>query len=216
MQRLAHIIREHGLSSRVVSSHQLARLLGGTAQRRYGLVNRALRSGDLIRLQRGKYLLEPRLQPCPPHPFALAQAIAPGSFVSFESALSFHGWIPEAVPVTMSVLPGRRKKEVDHPILGLYRFYPLAMRDGSFLESVNRQTLNEQTALVAEPLRALLDIVCLRKLEPGEMRYLTESMRIDNEEFSSIDPAMWQSAKTAYRHKRMAACIALLQKEHGR
>jgi len=105
----------------------------------------------------------------------------------------------------MSVLPGRRKKEVDHPILGLYRFYPLAMRDGSFLESVNRQTLNEQTALVAEPLRALLDIVCLRKLEPGEMRYLTESMRIDNEEFSSIDPAMWQSAKTAYRHKRMAA-----------
>jgi hypothetical protein len=30
------------------------------------------------------------------HPFAVAQALLPGSYVSFETALAFHGWIPHS------------------------------------------------------------------------------------------------------------------------
>lgn len=213
MQTLTEKLIRTGWAERVLSQAQLARLLDGTPQRRYNLVNRALRHGELLQLRRGRYLLAPQLQTRMPHPFVLAQALHAGSYISFETALSFHGWIPESVPVTLSVLPGRRRLEVDHPVLGLFRFYPLALRKGYFLEAVDRRTFAGQTALVAQPLRALLDIVCLRKLEGGSVRKLVQSMRIDAELLMQTQPAVWQALQRVYAHRRMAAAILALQQE---
>lgn len=197
----------------MLSLAQLARLLDGTPQRRYNLVNRALQHGELLQLRRGLYLLAPQLQNKLPHPFVLAQALQTGSYVSFETALGFHGWIPESVPVTLSVLPGRRRLEVDHAVLGLFRFYPLALRQGCFLEAVDRHTFAGQSALVAQPLRALLDIVCLRKLEIGSIRALTQSMRIDAELLMQTQAPAWQALQRVYAHKRMATAIQALQQD---
>ena len=213
MQTLTEKLIQTGWAERVLSQAQLARLLDGTPQRRYNLVNRALRHGELLQLRRGRYLLAPQPQNKPPHPFVLAQALQTGSYISFETALNFHGWIPEAVPVTLSVLPGRRRMEVDHPTLGLFRFYPLALRQGYFLEAIDRHTFAGQTALVAQPLRALLDIVCLRKLEIGSIRTLTQSMRIDVERLMQTQPATWQALQRVYAHKRMTAGIQALQQD---
>lgn len=216
MQTLTEKLIEAGWAGRVVTQAQLARLLDGTAQRRHNLVNRALRHGELLQLRRGLCLLAPRLQNKPPHPFVLAQALQPGSYISFETALSFHGWIPESVPVTMSVPPGRRRLEVNHAMLGLFRFYPLALRQGHLLEAVDRHTFAGQTALVAQPLRALLDTACLRKLEVAEMKTLAESMRIDAEMLAHVEPATWQTLQRVYSHKRMRAGIQSLQQEMAR
>jgi len=57
MQTLIEHITNAGLGERVVTEAQLSRLLDGTPQRRYNLVNRALHRGDLLRLRRGRYLL---------------------------------------------------------------------------------------------------------------------------------------------------------------
>jgi len=213
MQTLTDKLIQTGWAGRVLSHAQLARLLDGTPQRRYNLVNRALRHGELLQLRRGRYLLAPQPQNKPPHPFVLAQALQTGSYISLETALSFHGWIPEAVPVTLSVLPGRRRLEVDHALLGLFRFYPLALRPGYFLEAVDRHTFAGQTALVAQPLRALLDIVCRRKLEVGGIRALTRSMRIDDELLMQTQLATWKALQRVYAHKRMATGIQALQQE---
>jgi len=213
MQTLTEKLIEAGWAGRVLSSGQLARLLGGTPQRRYNLVNRSLQHGELLQLRRGLYLLAPYLQNKLPHPFVLAQALQTGSYISFETALSFHGWIPESVPVTLSVLPGRRRLEVDHATLGLFRFYPLALRQGYFLEAVARHSFGDQTALVAQPLRALLDIVCLRKLEVGSITTLMQSMRIDAAFLTQIEPATWQAVQAVYAHKRMPTAIQALQPE---
>ena len=213
MQTLTEELIQAGRAGRALSLAQVARQLHGTPQRRYNLVNRALQHGELLQLRRGLYLLAPQLQSQTPHPFVLAQALQSGSYVSFESALSFHGWIPEAVPVTLSVLPGRRRLEVDHAVLGLFRFYPLALRPGYFLEAVDRHTFNGQTALVAQPLRALLDIVCLRKLEGASVRELAHSMRIDDELLMQTNAASWQSLQLVYAHKRMTTAIEALQSE---
>ena len=110
----------------MLSLAQLARLLDGTPQRRYNLVNRALKHGELLQLRRGLYLLAPQSANKLPHPFVLAQALQTGSYISFETALSFHGWIPESVPVTLSVVPGllaMTGKQLDE-----------AMNDGSLTE----------------------------------------------------------------------------------
>ncbi len=211
MQTLTEKLIQAGWAGRVLSLAQVARLLDGTPQRRYNLVNRALQHGELLQLRRGLYLLAPQLQNKLPHPFVLAQALQTGSYVSFETALGFHGWIPESVPVTLSVLPGRRRLEVDHAVLGLFRFYPLALRQGYFLEAVDRHTFAGQTALVAQPLRALLDIACLRKLEIGSIRALTQSMRIDAELLMQTQAPAWQALQRVYAHKRMATAIQALQ-----
>jgi len=215
MQTLTEKLIQAGRAGRVLSLAQLARLLDGTPQRRYNLVNRALQHGELLQLRRGLYLLAPQMQSKLPHPFVLAQALQTGSYISFESALSFHGWIPESVPVTLSVAPGRRQLEVDHPALGLFRFYPLALRLGYFLEAVDRHVFAGQTALVAQPLRALLDIVCLRKLEIDSIKALTQSMRIEDELLMHTQSATWQALQRIYAHKRMTAAIQTLQFEHA-
>ncbi|MGB4582526.1 MAG: hypothetical protein WBI05_00090 [Rhodoferax sp.] len=211
MQTLTEKLIHAGWADRVFSQAQLARLLEGTPQRRYNLVNRALQHGELLQLRRGLYLLAPQLQNKLPHPFVLAQALQSGSYVSFETALSFHGWIPESVPVTLSVVPGRRRLEVDLAALGLFRYYPLALRQGYFLEAVDRHTFAGQTALVAQPLRALLDIVCLRKLAIDSIQALTQSMRIDDGLLMQTKSPTWQALQQVYAHKRMATAIDALQ-----
>ncbi|EAT59989.1 type IV toxin-antitoxin system AbiEi family antitoxin domain-containing protein [Chlorobium ferrooxidans] len=216
MQTITEKLMQSGLANRVVSQAQLGRLLDGTPQRRYNLVNRAMQHGELLQLRRGLYLLASNLLNSSHHPFVLAQALQPGSYISMESALSFHGWIPESVPMTLSVLPGRRQLVVDHPLLGLYRFYPLALQRGQFLQAVDRQNFSGQTALVAQPLRALLDIVCLRKYEVADMKTLVASMRIDEELFDSVDQAFWELMQKVYLHKRMRGCIQALQREVDR
>jgi len=212
MQTLTEKLIRAGWAGRVISQAQLARLLDGSAQRRYNLVNRALQHGELLQLRRGLYLLAPHLQSQPPHPFVLAQALQPGSYVSFESALSFHGWIPESVPITLSVLPGRRRLELDLMALGLFRFFPLALRRGHFLAAVDRHTFTGYTGLVAQPMRALLDIVCLRKLEGDDIKALMPSMRIDTELVRHTPDHAWQALSQIYAHKRAANAIEELQK----
>lgn len=77
MQRLTEAIIANGWRARILNEAQLARLLGGTAQRRYNLVNRALRSGELIRLRRGRYRLAASITGRVPHPFVVARALQP-------------------------------------------------------------------------------------------------------------------------------------------
>ena len=211
MNMLVKKIQQADLGERVVTDGQLARLLDGSPQKRYNLVNRALHQGELLHLRRGRYLVASALQNRKVHPFVLAQSLQAGSYISFETALSYHGWIPEATPVTMSVTPGSRKQEIDVPIFGVFRFYPLALRSGYFLEGVDRVTFGGQTALVAQPLRALLDLVCLRKLDHPGLSLLSESMRIDKEMLTSLNDEELQRMLPVYQHKRLVTFIVSLK-----
>src|SRR3546814_701831 len=96
MSSLAQQITAAGLADHILSERQLGRLLGGGDARRYGLVNRALKDGSLLRVKRGTYLLGRDYRSQTVHPFAIAQSLVPGSYISLESALTWHGWIPEA------------------------------------------------------------------------------------------------------------------------
>ena len=57
MSSLAQQVSASALRDRVFNERQLSELLGGGDARRYGLVNRALKDGSLIRLKRGVYTL---------------------------------------------------------------------------------------------------------------------------------------------------------------
>ena len=213
MQTLTEILIKQGLTNRVLSERQLERVIGGEAARRYGLVNRALRTHELVRVRRGLYLLAPEFRTEPPHPFALAQALQPGSYVSFETALSSHGWIPESVWVTASVVSGRKSSVLEHPLLGSFAFHPLALDRSHFLELIERQQFGHQTALVAKPLRALMDLVCLRKLEWQGLAWLTEGMRIQPQVLYSLARTDIQTLRTVYKQKRPKHFLRALAQE---
>ncbi|MDZ7842949.1 MAG: hypothetical protein U5R46_19340 [Gammaproteobacteria bacterium] len=208
-----HKIVASGRAGRVITESQLARMLTGTPQRRYNLVNRALRRGDLLRLKRGRYLLARDGERTLPHPFVVAQALRPGCYVSFESALAFHGWIPESAPVTLSVVPGRRRYEKEVPRLGLFRFYPLSLRTGLFLEGADRRVFDGQAALLAQPLRALLDLYCRRKSDYPGLEGVREDLRIDPDVLRSIDDEDLERLQPVYKHRRMTAFISALRSE---
>lgn len=215
MNVLVRDIIDHGLNNKILRSDQVKRLLEGSDQRRYGLVNRALKSGDLVRLQRGYYILADRYRTVRAHPFAVAQAIVPGSYVSFETALAYHGWIPEAVYVTKCVLPGRKSVFFSHEKLGNYQFFPLALEKGCFLELVDRFQEDEQAMLVAKPLRALLDIVSYKKLEWSGVNYFTGDLRIDREMLTAITVDDIAILQQVYKHKRVRVYLSALKKELG-
>jgi predicted transcriptional regulator of viral defense system len=215
MQTLTQQIIENGLANRLISDAQLVRLIEGSDQRRYHLVNRAIKAGELIRLRRGNYLLAERFRDYPPHPFALAQAFVPGSYVSLETALSHHGWIPEAVYTTTSVSPLSKSMEYEHETFGGFSFHPLAINNGYFLELVERKQITEQSMLIAEPFRALMDLVCLRKTEWQGMSWLTDGLRIDSEQLRSITGADIRTLSETYKQKRVKNFLESLSRELG-
>jgi len=206
-------IIEQGLSDRVIRGSQLKRVISGSAGRRYGLVNRALKSGELLRLQRGVYVLADRYRSASIHPFALAQALAAGSYISFETALSFHGWIPEKVYTTASVVPGRKSRHYVNEQFGSFSFNSLATETGFFLELVDRIQLDGQTMLVATPYRALMDLVCFRKVIWQGMGWFERGLRIDSSLLESITGEDITILKQVYKHKRMQSFLVSLALE---
>jgi predicted transcriptional regulator of viral defense system len=97
----------------------LAILLGGTENRRYSWVKRALKKGTLVRLKRGVYLIEKKDAETV-DAFEIALQLNGPSYISFESALAHHGWIPEAVYTITSATP-KRSSIVPTPI-GTFSF----------------------------------------------------------------------------------------------
>lgn len=213
MQTLTQAIIDAGLKAKVLHDTELAVLLDGTAQRRYNLVNRALAAGELLRLKRGCYTLNPSLAGLKAHRFVVAQHLSPGSFVSFEAALAWHGAIPEAVHLTASVVPGRRKAHYSVPQWGDFQFVPLAQRIGYGLTGVYRHELPGGIALIAEPQRAVLDLICWRKIPPASVLPFLDGLRLEPEWPKAFTADDLERLSQVYQHQRMHKAIECMAKE---
>ena len=215
MNPLTEHIIEAGYAERVLSSRQLERLLEGTRARRYGLVNRALKSRELLNARRGFYVLADKYRHYPLHPFALAQSWVPGSYVSAESALSFHGWIPEAVHTIVSMCHGGKSQVFTHKVFGRFEFRRMTVNTGYYLQSVARHELQHQIALIAEPLRAFMDLVYLRKIEWQGLDFLTSGMRIDEQQLRTVTSLDITRLVDVYKGKREQAFLDELRRALG-
>ena len=210
MTPLTEIIIDSGNADRILSVHQLERLLGGGDARRYGLVNRAIKSQELLKARRGLYVLADKYRRNPVHPFALDQQWQPGSYVSAETALSFHNWIPEAVRSTLSMTHGGKSMEFTHEVFGQFEFRRITVNTGYFLQAVARHELQNQVALVAEPMRALLDLVYLRKLSWQGLDYLLKGLRTNEDLIRAIPSLKITMLLNIYKGKREQVFIEAL------
>lgn len=135
-------------------------------------LSRWTRQGKLHQIRRGLYCLAPPYEKTHPDPFLVANRAVSGSYVSLQSALAFHGMIPEYVPITTSVTTGRAR-QIRTP-LGDFLFKHV--KRSLFFGYTRVRLIAGQEAYVAAPEKALLDLV---HLTPGGDRpeYL-ESLRL--------------------------------------
>lgn len=132
-------------------------------------LSRWVRGGKLIQLRRGLYALAPPYQRVQPHPFLIANHLMRPSYVSLQSALAHYGLIPEFTPVTTSVTTGRPRPW--QTPLGRFEFRHVKK---TFWFGFELTRLGqEQSAFVATPEKALLDLI---HLQPGgdALAYLRE------------------------------------------
>ena len=213
MNRLIEHVIDAGYAERVLTERQLARILGGSDDSRYALVKRAMQSGALVKIKRGQYVLADKYRKQPVHPFHLAQAVVAGSYISMESALAYHGWIPEAVFTVSSVTPGRKSNALDHPKFGRFSFLPLAVNKLGFLQGVERHTISTQTVLVARPLRAMLDLVAYKKLPWQGLSWIVNGLRIDADHLLEVPLRDFNALRQVYKHKPVQAFLQQLEQE---
>jgi predicted transcriptional regulator of viral defense system len=139
-------------------------------------LTRWTKAGKIYQLRRGVYSLAPPYQKVAPHPFLVANRLMPGSYVSLQSALAYYGLIPEFVPVTTSVTTRRQNRWENS--LGVYVFRYL--QEPFMFGYKQVEVAPKQMAFVAEPEKALLDLIYLT---PGaDSKEYVDELRLQNTE----------------------------------
>jgi len=175
------------------------------------LVHRACRAGEILRLKPGLFVLDQPYRTSEPHPFVLAAMLHAPSHISLESALRYHGLIPEAVYQVSSVTVGR-SREFSTP-LGVFDFRRVpASAPRAGVESV--AVARNAWAFVASPLRAIADKVYLDKeitWNRNGLGYLTESLRIEEDDLRLFSFDALDEILDSIRSRRVGAYLAGLK-----
>jgi predicted transcriptional regulator of viral defense system len=206
MSNLALTLRD-SLPFDVFTDTEVMCLLGGNPDRRYGLVKRALAKGDLIQLRRGVYCLGKRWQRRPLNLFDLAQRVYPPSYVSMESALSYHGWIPEAV-YTVASVSMRRSVAFETPV-GVFNYTRIPRFNFAGVERVKEGGV---IFLMATPTKALVDYVLAKKLDVKGPNELVESLRIDSEKLGELSQPLVAEIVSTYKSRRAQVLAKTLRR----
>lgn len=195
------------------TSQEAATLFPDSEDRRYGLVKRAIAGGQIIHIRRGLYCLTPKYQKKKLNLYALAEHIYGPSYVSLESALSWHGWIPEAVYTLTSASLGKTK-EFKTP-LGVFSYNRAPQK--VFYTGVERLTDEAgDVFLMAQPIKALADYVYVHKKDWTGLTPAAEDLRIELDEFESVAANEIDELIENYTSRRVIRFLKGVRKELGR
>jgi hypothetical protein len=197
--------------------------VGGSSDRQFALLNRALNSGEIIRIHRGLYCLAAKYLRRKLDPLILSQRIYGPSYISLETALSYHGWIPEAVYAITSTSLGR-SREFETP-LGHFSytrvpqkvFYTGVTRIEKGIAGTNEPGLHAgESFFMGSPLKALTDYVYVRKLDWTSADPIIQSLRIDENSLSGIVAEDFDRLLANYASRRVLRFLEGLRKDLNR
>jgi hypothetical protein len=169
-----------------------------------------LRSGVVIRVKKGLYIFGDDYRRHPYCKELLANLIYGPSMVSLDSALAYHGLIPERVETVTSVTSGRARRFETPVGLFIYRPTPCCS------VGIDRAGEGDSHFLIACPERALADRI---RDERGfavrtqrEMnRYLFENLRMEVQEVRSMDAGLMFELSAVLRSRKVYVCAALIR-----
>ena len=137
-------------------------------------INRWVKNGKIIRLHKGLYTLAEPYRKVTSEPFCIANSLKQASYVSLHSALSWYGMIPEFVPAVTSISTGR-PQTIETP-LGRFEFRHVSKKYFWGYQQVELKF--GQTAFIAHPEKALLDLIYLTG--GGDEIEFIEELRLQN------------------------------------
>lgn len=147
------------------------------------LLSRMVNNHELIRLRRGLYANAQSIDP-----FFAANRLVENSYVSFETALSHYGMIPERVETTMSVClsrPLRFSTEVGE-------FQYITQTHEIFSSSHTLEFREGYSIRIATREKALLDTISRMRIKATNMteedarRFVNEGLRVEEETARSL------------------------------
>jgi len=139
----------------VIDSRTL-RSWGGDPKALSVQLSRWVRQGKLVPLRRGVFLLPPGLRRTQPPLEYVANLLVLPSYVSLERALSFHGLIPERVPLVQSVTLARPM--LFETAVGDFQYRHVKQ---AWFFGYAETEIESSSALIALPEKALLDVIYL-------------------------------------------------------
>jgi len=123
---------------------------------------RYTKAGILIRARKGIYFLSQD----PPSEFEIANKLYQPSYISFESALSFYGIIPETIFEITSATP----KITRNFVVNKLKFSYKKIKNNYFF-GYRPEKINKATVLIAEPEKSLLDFLYFVALKKRSFSY---------------------------------------------
>jgi hypothetical protein len=158
-------------SDAILDALRMRDALAGVADWK-GKIARMLSKGELVSLRRGLYASRRDLDPN-----CLAGPIYGPSYVSFETALAWHGMIPEGVAEILSATT-KRPAGFENDF-GRFRY--LTIPKAVYPVGIQRVTESDLPFLIASPTKALVDRIAR---EPGfrsmaDVARWMEGMRIE-------------------------------------
>ncbi|MDE0559318.1 hypothetical protein OU792_04920 [Algoriphagus sp. NF] len=158
-------------------------------RRPYDKINYWVKSGDLVQIKKGLYVLGKRISDLVPHPFLLANQLYGPSYISLESALSFHGLIPERVYQTSSVTT--RPSKTFQTDLGVFDY--IHVKPSYF--SLGLSNLGNPKSgffIIAKPEKAIWDKIVftsgiLFRSKIDVARFLEDDLRINLSDLTQFD-----------------------------
>lgn len=214
--RLEHPLRRFGAVP--LARESLDEVLRGY-RRPADKVSEWLRQGALQPLRRGLYLTGPPLRSGPVCLPLVANHLYGPSCVSLDSALAWHGLIPEGVAEVTSVTP--RPSRTVRNDLGRFTYHHLPMRFYALGQELGEGG-EGLSFLITSPAKALCDrLVLSRRLPPlsrGAMRqWLLDDLRLDPDAMGQLDLADIRACvATGFKRRQLntlLAVIATLQQE---
>lgn len=189
----------------IVDSLRMKDLLGDLRDKR-GKIARMISCGELFQLRRGLYATRRDISP-----YCLAASIYGPSYISFETALSFYGLIPEAVyEITSATI--KRPKEFEN-VFGRFRYHAVPGRVYSV--GIERRTESDIPFLIASPTKALCDRIALepRMRSLSDVRRWADLMRLD--EKLEFDPAVLDACAENYKRPSVRLLRRMVEKAGG-
>jgi predicted transcriptional regulator of viral defense system len=167
---------------------------------RHGLIKRAMSTGEILKIRRGLYCLAPEFQKKPISVYSLAQRIYGPSYISMETALSYHGWIPEKVYACTCASFGN-SKDFETP-LGIFSYKRVPQH--TFFHGVERcGDENGNVFFMASPAKALVDYLYIHQLNWSRIDEPTGSLRIDEDELACITTEELEALLNNYSNGRI-------------
>lgn len=192
------------------TANEVEALWVGGSDSRKSSMRRALANGDILRLKKGVYILGPKYRRKPVSVHELARLVYSPSYVSFESALSYHGAIPERVSI-VACATTQRSVQFQTP-LGVFQYSRIPA--SPFLDGVVRAITSDGGAfLIASLERSLVDLIYDRKLVWCGLGLLTEGYRLDEEALLRMNIDDLVHFATLFRRPRVAIFVSHLVEE---